>query len=91
MVDLDVIDKAECPSLAILALYRDAFGPVWDSLKKLDGFPKVNSATADKIVSRIMDTFPCEKVAVGMLWVNRGFGVDDTLPDGEVRLCGYEL
>lgn len=80
-----VFDAAKHQTDYLLGLYRIAH-PNLDKIKSLDGFPKISSATGKFIMEKAMnfDRKHHPQVFSGGMWMNSGFGTDDSVPDWEV-------
>ena len=63
----------------ILNLYKFVF-PDWDKIKNIEHWPAVNRKTA----LFIMDNATGNKHDFNMVWLNKGFSCDDTMPDWKV-------
>jgi len=93
-LDLNTIERsittAETPIEGLTNLYKAVF-PNWEEIKTLTGFPKVNRETAYRILGIFRRTFPNDGNGIVLMWLNNGFGIDESLADYEVKPCGYEV
>jgi hypothetical protein len=93
-LDLNTIEHsittAETPIEGLINLYKAVF-PNWETIKTLTGFPKVNRETAYHILRTFRKTFPNEGNGIVLMWLNNGFGIDESLADYEVKPCEYEV
>ena len=73
-----------------LAIYKMVF-PNWDDIVSIDGWPSVNSSTANKLMGKFIkfDRVNHPTVFAGGLWMNKGFSIAESpndLRDYEVDL-----
>jgi len=76
----------------LLALYRKVY-PMWDDIKTIDGYPKVDDETHMYISGRFIafDRKHHPDVMPGGAWLNQGFGSDSALAPGTVSLAPYTV
>ena len=75
---------------ALVAIYRQAFGPVWDKIVKLDGWPECSKETWTAIAEMFVkfDRQHHPDVLPGGAWMNNGFsGHNEDLKKWEVKAC----
>jgi hypothetical protein len=70
-----------------VALYRLVYGDDWDAAVGVDGWPKVSPATAKYLFEKFIELDRrCHRgVLPGGLWLNVGFGQDESIPDWKVQ------
>jgi hypothetical protein len=86
----DVVIELPQPSSqaeVAVALYRLVYGDDWDAAVGVDGWPKVSPATAKYLFEKFIELDRrCHRgVLPGGLWLNVGFGQDESIPDWKVR------
>lgn len=78
---LEHIKEAEDnPATALLAAYKALYGDDFDTLPTPIPFGRANRETNKKIMDALMDKFPNQRTGIGMLWVNKGFSMDPSVP-----------
>ena len=84
----EIFEAASDQADYLISLYREVV-PDLDKVKRLDGWwPKANTKTWQYIAEKAMkfDREHHPGVLPGGLWMNKGFSVDDTVPEWEVDL-----
>lgn len=66
----------------LISLYKLIF-PFWHQIKELKGYPSINTQTWEDIseLSISFDRIHHPHVIAGGNWMNRGFSIDNDLPD----------
>lgn len=78
----NIFRKSEDPIDAVKNLYSYVLGIDWDSIDRVEGWPKVSQNTALMIMSLAGSRW--DPIAVNMLWLNRGFSTDKSIKDNIV-------
>lgn len=73
----NIINSNDSPTMAILEFIKYAIPEDWDKVKEVKTPPKVNKNTALLILDKLGAKF--DKVKVNMLWLQYGFGVDNSI------------
>lgn len=81
------VDTSRTPSDALEKLYRMVI-PEWETAEKIIGYPKVNSETSNEISKMFLERFGRDSL---WLLMNKGFSVDDSVPDWEVDLSDVKV
>lgn len=77
-------EAGDNPYEAFIAMYRAVYDDDFDTLPSPIPFGRANAQTNARILDALLDKFPKERVGLGMLWINKGFSVDDSLPNNIV-------
>ena len=88
----DIFNSSNNQHIAWLKLYKICY-PEWDIIDELDNYPSVNEKTNDYIWLKFMelDKKYHPEVLSGGLWMNVGFACDNTIPEWQVKPCGYTV
>ena len=91
MID-NIFDFADNQHIAWKMLYELVYSN-FNEIKKLDDYPRVNELTNNYIWMKFMrlDEKYHPEVISGGLWMNLGFGTDESLSDWKIKPCGYTL
>lgn len=81
--------NATSPAEAILNMYKVCY-PVWDSIEKITGYPKVSRKTSSYIIDLGIGKFGHEFT---YFWITKGFGIskDASVSDWEADLSDVVL
>ena len=81
---LQEINEAEGlgPDTALINMYRRVY-PDFDLIEGKIPWPKANFSTIVTIVEHMRSKFPGKNVE--MLWLNYGFSIDESIPDGWIQ------
>lgn len=86
-----IFESAEHQSEYLLALYSLAQGD-FDLFKQVIGYPQVSKCTNEYLFQKAIDfdSIHHPKVLAGGLWMNKGFGTSDDVPDWKVKPAKME-
>jgi hypothetical protein len=85
----EICKKAPDVSTAFLGFYRIAV-PEFDNVKQIDGFPVVSDKTAIYCIDQLM-AISKEPYDVNMLWLNKGFSSDKSIPEWKISVENVKL
>lgn len=85
----DAKHQCEC----VIALYKLAYPNTWDTIQKVNGYPRISKATNEYIFTKAIafDKVHHSSVMAGGLWMNNGFGTEHGLEDWIVVPCDVTL
>jgi|WetSurSiteA1Bulk_404760.scaffolds.fasta_scaffold286203_1 hypothetical protein len=94
-----LIENSKDQSEAVVEIYKMAFGPDWDNIATMDGWPKINELTwavifnTFKIWHKKQPASYQREIMAGGVWFNKGFSAygGEHLKNWEVELCAYTL
>ena len=85
----EICKKAPDVTTAFLEFYRIAF-PEFDNVKQIDGFPVVSEQTAIYCIEQLQ-TLSKDAFDVNMLWLNKGFSSDKSVPEWKISVENVKL
>jgi len=80
-----IVEKSTDVVDCLILLYSEVIKPTtFEEVEQFNDFPKTNRETSQFILEQMEEKY--EILDVNMLWLNKGFGEDETLKDFEVKL-----
>jgi len=79
------------PDSLLLELYKHVYGKTWKKIKYLIGYPKVSKTTAEFILGKMQNKCSNYKNELMMIWVDKGFGIDENIMNWKLQPAKYEL
>lgn len=86
---IESITGTEVLGEAFVNLYKAVF-PEWDKIETLGHFPKINMETLEFILGHMRSVFPAN-TSLSMIWVNQGFGNNDSVPSWHVEIIPSKI
>jgi hypothetical protein len=84
-----ICKKAPDVTTAFLEFYKVAV-PEFDNVKQIDGFPVVSEKTAIYCIEQLQEISK-EPYDVNMLWLNKGFSSDKSIPEWKISVKNVKL
>jgi len=80
-----IVEKSTNVVDCLILLYSEVIKPTtFEEVEQFNDFPKTNRETSQFILKQMGEKY--EILDIFMLWLNKGFGEDETLKDFEVKL-----